>query len=109
MTPRRHPLLVPFATLAASVGAALAISRLVPLPSAPILELPLWLADALGASDERQLSFAHSAPLWLGPLTVLPFLVVMARRSLVDMRVNFMVTQGSQGPATLVIIMPGAL
>lgn len=56
-------------------------------PAVPVLSvtLPAWLAERLSESGDRALVLARPAALWLLPLAVLPFLVVVARRSLVDL------------------------
>ena len=49
------------------------------------LELPPWLAARLSPTGDRDLILTQPAALWLLPLALLPYLIVVARRSLVDL------------------------
>ncbi|HEY0132969.1 MAG TPA: vWA domain-containing protein, partial [Nannocystis sp.] len=49
------------------------------------VELPAGLASWLSESGDRDLVLTQPAALWLLPLALLPYLVVVARRSLVDL------------------------
>jgi uncharacterized membrane protein len=71
--------------LAAGVVAAFAVAAFVPSPGAWAVALPPWLARALGDETQSQAILTHPAALWLMPLAVLPFLVVVVSRSLVDL------------------------
>ncbi|MBL9106211.1 MAG: VWA domain-containing protein [Myxococcales bacterium] len=71
--------------LAIGLGLAYALHTFGP-PVAPVhLELPLWLAERLTPGADRDLVLTQPAALWLLPLAALPYLLVVARRSLVDL------------------------
>jgi Ca-activated chloride channel homolog len=82
----RHPLVLPLMALLAGLVAARIVFGLVPMRGALELDLPLWLADLLSESGDQRLVLARPHALWLMPTAVLPFLVIMATRSLVDVR-----------------------
>ena len=68
---------------ALAVGLLLALA---PWPATLAVPLPDALATALGATEgtEPIATFARPEALWLMPVAVLPFLVLVVRRSLVD-------------------------
>lgn len=65
-----------------SIAAALAVWG--PRPGAVTVELPQWLAERLSSTGERHVVITRVQSLWLLPATVLPFLLLVVRRSLVD-------------------------
>ncbi|HLT40332.1 MAG TPA: VWA domain-containing protein [Enhygromyxa sp.] len=82
----RHPLALPLLALLVGLLAARILLGVVPLRGALELELPLWLAELLSESNDNRLVIARPHALWLMPTAVLPFLIVMATRTLVDVR-----------------------
>jgi Ca-activated chloride channel homolog len=82
----RHPLALPLLALLAGLLAARILLGVIPLRGALELELPLWLAELLSESHDNRLVIARPHALWLMPTAVLPFLIVMATRTLVDVR-----------------------
>ncbi|KIG12349.1 hypothetical protein DB30_01581 [Enhygromyxa salina] len=81
-----HPLALPIIALLAGLLAARVLLGLIPLRGSLELDLPLWLAQLLSESGDNRLVIARPHALWLMPTAVLPFLVVMATRTLVDVR-----------------------
>ncbi len=78
----RHPFALPAAALATGLLAAFLLAR----PFAPAsIALPTWLANLLSATGDRNLVVTHPEVLWLLPVAVLPYLISVARRSLVDL------------------------
>ena len=55
-----------------------------PRPPSWAVELPVWLAERLSESGDRTAIIARPQALWLMPTAVLPFLLVVLRRTLVD-------------------------
>ncbi|MFO7565989.1 MAG: VWA domain-containing protein [Enhygromyxa sp.] len=82
----RHPLALPLLALLAGLLAARVLLGVIPLQGGLELELPLWLAELLSETSDQRLIIARPHALWLMPTAVLPFLVVMATRTLVDVR-----------------------
>ncbi len=80
----RHPLAA--AALGVALGLAAVAILLVWPPGPPTwaVELPPWLAERLSASGDRTAVFARPEALWLMPAAVLPFLLLVLRRTLVD-------------------------
>ncbi|MEM6291688.1 MAG: VWA domain-containing protein [Myxococcota bacterium] len=81
----RHPVVE--AAVGAGLGALLVAALLwwQPWPDTASLTLPAAIADALSPSGDRLAVFARPEALWLMPAAVLPFLVLVLRRSLVDL------------------------
>lgn len=71
--------------LAVGLAAAAALQRFGPEVPVLLFTLPGWLAERLSESGDRTLVLARPAVLWLLPVAALPFLVAVARRSLVDL------------------------
>lgn len=82
----RHPLALPILALLAGLLAARILLGTIPLRGALEFDLPLWLAELLSESNDNRLVIARPHALWLMPTAVLPFLIVMAVRTLVDVR-----------------------
>ncbi len=89
----RHPLALPLLALLLGLVAARILIGLVPLRGGLELELPLRLAELLSESGDRRLIISRPQALWLMPTAILPFLVVMATRTLVDVRAFQIVLQ----------------
>lgn len=75
-----------FGALALALGIAVAavVGFSSPAPAPWLVPISESVARALGAVDTRVVTIARPAALWLIPLAVLPYLVVVVRRSLVD-------------------------
>ncbi|PRP92643.1 von Willebrand factor type A domain protein [Enhygromyxa salina] len=82
----RHPLALPMIALLAGLLAARVLLGVIPLRGALELDLPMQLAAWLSESGDNRLVIARPHALWLMPTVVLPFLIVMATRTLVDVR-----------------------
>lgn len=92
--------------LALGLGASLALLVWGPQPGAITVPLPTWLAERLSDTGERDAVLAHPEALWLMPVAVLPLLVVMLGKSLVDLpRVQL----GLQLVARIAVLMAVAL
>lgn len=89
----RHPLALPILALLVGLLAARILMGVIPLRGAIELDLPLWLAQLLSESGDHRLVIARPHALWLMPTAVLPFLIVMATRTLVDVRAFQVVLQ----------------
>ncbi|EDM76653.1 hypothetical protein PPSIR1_18327 [Plesiocystis pacifica SIR-1] len=89
----RHPLALPILALLAGLLLARILLGAIPLRGALELDLPLWLGQLLSESGDQRLVIARPHALWLMPTAVLPFLVVMATRTLVDVRAVQVVIQ----------------
>jgi len=70
--------------LAAGLFAAFILSRTMPT-STWTIELPGWLAARLSETGDRNLVLARPHAVWLVPLALLPYVVVTALRTLVDL------------------------
>ena len=70
--------------LTIGIAAAASLALWGPRPGALAVELPQWLAERLSTTGQREAVITRPETLWLLPATVLPFLVLMSRRSLVD-------------------------
>ncbi|MCX4240098.1 VWA domain-containing protein [Paraliomyxa miuraensis] len=81
----RRPAVLTALALALGLGSAMALAWWGPLPGALTVELPSWLAQRLSDSGERHAVLAHPEALWLMPLAVVPMLVAVLARSLVDL------------------------
>jgi Mg-chelatase subunit ChlD/uncharacterized membrane protein len=79
-----HPLAVPLLGLLASLVVAALLSAFVPASESATFELPGWLAGLLSDSGDTTAVLGRPRALWLMPVAIVPFLVLMARRSLVD-------------------------
>ena len=79
--------------LAVGLAAAAALHRFGPDVPVLLFTLPGWLAERLSEAGDRTLVLARPAVLWLVPVAALPFLVAVARRSLVDLPVWQVVLQ----------------
>lgn len=71
--------------LALGLLAAAALHRFGPEVPALLFTLPAWLAAWLPGAESRELVLARPSVLWLMPVALLPYLVAVARRSLVDL------------------------
>ncbi len=80
-SPWRLPILA--LVLGLSVAAGLAIAY--PSPDPWVIELPTWLASQLSPLGDRNCVLERPQTLWLMPIAVLPFLLAIGRRSLVDL------------------------
>lgn len=83
----RSPALPAALALAAGLGLSFALAVFGPRPGALTFPLPEALARWLGDPDQREVILAQPQALWLMPLAVLPYLVIVVRRSLVDLPV----------------------
>jgi len=81
-----HPLALPVIALLAGLLIARLLLGFIPLRGAVEFDLPQWLATLLSESGDKRLVIARPHALWLMPTAVLPFLIVMATRTLVDVR-----------------------
>ncbi len=81
----RSPLLLPALALLLGLAAAVALSVAYPAPAPWSVDLPAWLAELLSPLGDRRCVIERPQALWLMPLSVLPFLLAIARRSLVDL------------------------
>jgi len=89
----RHPLALPLIALFAGLLLARILLGAVPLRGAIEIDLPIWLAELLSESSDHRLVIARPHALWLMPTAILPFLIVMATRTLVDVRAFQVVLQ----------------
>lgn len=80
-----RPAVLAALALALGLGAALALLVWGPQPGAITVPLPVWLAERLSDTGERNAVLAHPEALWIMPVAVLPFLVAMLGRTLVDL------------------------
>lgn len=80
-----RPAVLAALALALGLGAALALLWWGPQPGAITVPLPVWLAERLSDTGERNAMLAHPEALWLMPVAVLPLLVAMLGRTLVDL------------------------
>lgn len=90
MSELRTPLLLRPAVLAAlalGLGLLASLALLVwgPQPGAITVPLPEWLAVRLSDTGERYAVLAHPEALWLMPVAVLPLLVAVLGKTLVDL------------------------
>ncbi|MCB9702319.1 MAG: VWA domain-containing protein [Myxococcales bacterium] len=81
----RSPWLLPLIALGVGVAAALALAFAYPAPAPWAIDLPSWLAERLSPLGDRRCLIERPQALWLMPIAVAPFLVAIARRSLVDL------------------------
>jgi Ca-activated chloride channel family protein len=89
----RHPLALPFIMLLVGLLAARILIGVIPLRGSLELDLPVWLAERLSESGDNHLVISRPHALWLMPTAVLPFLITMATRTLVDVRAFQVVMQ----------------
>jgi Ca-activated chloride channel family protein len=89
----RHPMVAPLIALIVGLVAARVLLGVVPLRGTLLVELPEQLAVLLSESGDDRLIIARPHALWLVPTAMLPFLIVMATRTLVDVRVFQVVMQ----------------
>lgn len=89
----RHPMVVPLLALIAGLITARILLGVVPLRGTVLVQLPAQLAALLSESGDDQLVIARPHALWLVPTAVLPFLIAMAAKTLVDVRVFQVVLQ----------------
>ncbi|NVB40424.1 VWA domain-containing protein [Pseudenhygromyxa sp. WMMC2535] len=83
----RHPLALPVIALLAGLLVARILMGAIPLRGALELDLPLWLAELLSEQPgDQRLIIARPHALWLMPVALGPFMIVMATRTLVDVR-----------------------
>ncbi len=78
--PTRLPLLL----LLLGIAGGVVLHRVLGDPGPLSLELPAWLADTLSSTGDRNLVLSQPRVLWLLPLSLVPYLLITARRSLVD-------------------------
>lgn len=69
-------------TLGLAIAAVLSVWG--PHPGAIEVPLPAWLAERLSSTEQDHAVLTRPEALWLLPAAVLPFLVLVVRRSLVD-------------------------
>jgi Ca-activated chloride channel homolog len=81
----QRPAILAALALGLGLGLALALLTWGPQPGAIVVPLPPWLAERLSETGERQAVLAHPEALWLMPAAVLPLLVVMLGKTLVDL------------------------
>lgn len=81
---RLHPVAGVVLSLVVGLGAAAALAVWGPAPAVWTLELPVWLADQLSSSGDRQAVFTQIRAMWLMPVAVLPLLLFSLSRTLVD-------------------------
>ena len=81
----RAPALWAAIALAFGVVTAFALAAFLPAPAPWAIDLPPALARALGDETQKQALLANPQALWLMPIAVVPFLLVVVRRSLVDL------------------------
>jgi len=81
----RRPAVAAALALALGLGAVLAMLVWGPQPGAMIVPLPAWLAERLSDTGQREAVLAHPEALWLMPMAVLPLLVVVLSKTLVDL------------------------
>lgn len=70
--------------LAIGFTAAAALAVWGPRPGALTVELPAWLANLVSSTGQRDVVLARPEALWLLPTALLPYLVLVVRRTLVD-------------------------
>jgi len=78
-------MLRPLLALLLGITAAAALHLYGPAVGPMHITLPAGLAGWLSPSGDRDLVLGQPAALWLLPLALLPYLIVVARRSLVDL------------------------
>ncbi len=83
---RQHPLFVPGLALLLGLLAAQIATWIWPHPEPIRLAAPEALATYFGGSEKQSLVLSRPAALWLVPLATFPFVALVARRSLVDLR-----------------------
>jgi Ca-activated chloride channel family protein len=81
----RSPALPAAIALVAGLAIAFVLARFGPGAGAITVPLPAWLAGWLGDPEQTEAILAQPQALWLMPIAVLPYLVVVVRRSLVDL------------------------
>ncbi len=81
----RSPLLLPILALALGLGMAASLAIAYPSPEPWVVELPTWLASRLSPLGDRNCVLERPQTLWLMPIAVVPFLLAIGRRSLVDL------------------------
>lgn len=81
----RRPAVAAALALAFGLVAAVLLLRFLPAPQPVSVPLPLWLAERLSDSGQRDAILTHPEALWLMPVAVLPLLLTVVRRSLVDL------------------------
>ena len=89
----RHPMVAPLLALIVGLVAARVLLGVIPLRGTLLVELPEQLAVLLSESGDDRLIIARPHALWLVPTAILPFLIVMATRTLVDVRVYQVIMQ----------------
>jgi len=81
----RSPLILPLVALALGLTAATALAIADPAPAPWTVDLPIWLAERLSPLGDRTCVLTRPQTLWLMPIAVVPFLLAIGRRSLVDL------------------------
>jgi Ca-activated chloride channel family protein len=81
----RRPAVLVAVALALGLGLSLALLTWGPQPGAITVPLPPWLAQRLSETGERHAVLAHPEALWLMPVAVLPLLLVVLGKTLVDL------------------------
>lgn len=89
----RRPAIQAALALALGVGATLVLLSAVPSPGSITVPLPAWLAERLSDTGQREAVLAHPEALWLMPAAVLPMLVVVLRKTLVDLPLHQLALQ----------------
>jgi uncharacterized membrane protein len=80
----RHPLATPALALAFGLIAAALLSAFIPASESATFQLPGWLAEQLSETGDHNAVLGRPRALWLMPVALLPFLILMARKTLVD-------------------------
>lgn len=93
MNGRRSALVAPAIALVVGLALAYLAHRLIPQPQTMGLWAPAALLDLLSPTGSEELIVNEPAILWLLPLAVLPYLVLVLRRSLVDLPPWQVITQ----------------
>ncbi len=81
----QRPAVLAALALACGLGGCLALLTWGPQPGAISVPLPPWLAQQLSTTGERHAVLAHPEALWLMPVAVVPLLVAMLGKTLVDL------------------------
>ena len=79
--------------LALGLGAVMLLLAYGPQPGSITVPLPAWLAERISDTGERDAVLAHPEALWLMPTAVLPLLLVVLRKTLVDLPLHQLALQ----------------
>lgn len=89
----QHPIVAPLVALLLGLLAARLLAAMWPQPAPMRFALSATWASRFGGTGAQALVITRPAALWLVPIAVLPFLLLTARRSLVDLRSAQIVVQ----------------